>query len=121
MRLKRLGFFRELEHGDQAGPSLVDLLGNEPREDETKIHDYLNNGLLFIGCPGLVEDVFDKTVGPIGSPSILTDGVWAWPDDLSYYVKKYHILLPVEFTDHARRNSFIIPHEDSVNISDLEL
>lgn len=31
----------------------------------------------------------------------LTDGVWAWPEGLSHYVRAHGILLPPEFIEHA--------------------
>jgi hypothetical protein len=38
----------------------------------------------------------------IGSIAILSDGVYAWPKDLAYYVERYRIGLTAECLDHMR-------------------
>lgn len=119
MKLKRVGFFQELDHGDPDGPKLVDSVGR-PQPDEQEIVRYLRNGLLLVGCPGLVNDVLDTGTGPIGSPDILTDGEWAWPGDLPYYVEKYHVALPDEFVQHVRQSNFKMPTDSEVDMSTLE-
>jgi hypothetical protein len=121
MKLRRVGFFQELDHGDPTGPRLADLVNDRPQPDEIKISSYLRRGLLLIGCPGVVADALDSTVGVIGSPDILTDGMWAWPGDLPYYVEKYHPALPGEFVSHIRERSFQPPTDGEVDVTDLEL
>lgn len=121
MKLKRVGFFQELDHGDPNGPKLADHVSDRPQPDEDRVVAYLRSGLLLIGCPGVVRDVLDNTVGPVGSPDILTDGVWAWPGDLPYYVEKYHLRLPKEFVDDLRVRSFRPPADGDVEIRELEL
>lgn len=121
MKLKRVGFFQELDHGDPNGPKLAEHVSDRPQPDEARVVDYLRSGLLLIGCPGVVHDVLDNKVGPVGSPDVLTDGVWAWPGDLPYYVEKYHLRLPKEFVDHLRGRSFRPPAEREVDIRELEL
>jgi len=37
--------------------------------------------------------------------SMQTDGVWAWPNVLAYYVERYHCRLPDEFVSHVRRHA----------------
>ncbi len=120
MKLKRVGFFQELDHGDSTGPMLVDSVGR-PLPDVRAIADYLRSGLLFVGCPGIVFDVLDRAAGPIGSPDILTDGEWAWPGDLPYYVEKHNVALPTEFLEHLRQRNFKAPIEGAVDPSTLEL
>ena len=39
----------------------------------------------------------------------MTDGHWAWPDDLPAYVQKYHLALPEQFVQHARANNWQVP------------
>jgi hypothetical protein len=121
MKLKRVGFFRELEHGDPAGPEIRDCVRDRPQADEASIATYLRNGVLLICCPGVVGDILDSNAGPIGSPDILTDGVWAWPGDLCYYLQKYHVRLPDEFVAHLRLKSFRPPSDREVDVAKLEL
>jgi hypothetical protein len=106
-KLKRVGFFRELSHGDADGPSLAESMRDAPGADDDSIVEYLNEGVPFILSPGPVFDVMDGE-GPVGTASILTDGEWAWPDDLAAYVEKYHVRLPDEFVQHARANQWLI-------------
>ncbi len=56
---------------------------------------------------------------PIGSPDILTDGIWAWPGDLPYYVKHYNVRLPCEFIAHAKTNDWKVPN--TVDITSLQM
>lgn len=119
MRLKRAGFFRELRHGMPEGPQLRSLASELPQENERQIVSYLKSGVLFIATPGVVEDV----LAPghlIGSPHILTDGVWAWPGDLAHYVEKYHVRLPAEFVTHMENQDWAPPSDESVSLDRLE-
>jgi hypothetical protein len=44
--------------------------------DEARVVNYLRNGVLLIGRPGMVGDVLDEAASPIGPPHIVTDGYW---------------------------------------------
>jgi hypothetical protein len=55
----------------------------------------------------------------IGSPNILTDGLYAWPEDLAYYVEHYNVCLPEEFQQTAIRNNWEVP--SNIDIDDLDL
>ncbi|MEZ4399058.1 MAG: hypothetical protein R3B06_03520 [Kofleriaceae bacterium] len=96
--LKTAGFFRELIHGDEGGASLIDLRQAVALMGEGRIVEYLRKGVPLIVSPGVVYDVLDGE-GPIGTGAILTDGEWAWPDDLAYYLEKYHVALPEDFVN----------------------
>lgn len=120
MKLKKVGFFRELRHGMPDGPELRSLLSPSPYEHEDRIAQYLRNGVLLIASPGVIEDVLSPGQ-LIGGPHILTDGVWAWPSDLAHYVEKYHVRLPSEFTDHMAQRNWAVPPEDSFRLDLLSL
>jgi hypothetical protein len=123
MKLKRIGFFRELRHGLSTGPSLRDSIRNgKQSSDAARIAAYLQKGTVFIACPGVVKDVLKKEGGPvIGSPHIRTDGVWAWPSDLAYYVTHYNVALPREFVEHIEGNGWQPPPAESIQLANLEL
>lgn len=106
--LKLVGFFRELPHGKDDGESLKDSMHDAPGPYEREAVEYLRKGVLFIASPGPVLDVFDGS-GPIGTAAVYTDGVWAWLADLPYYVERYHVALPEEFLQHAKRNDWAMP------------
>ncbi len=57
----------------------------------------------------LARDEFDDEHAPIGQLNILTDGDWAWPSDLSYYVDKYAVELPGDFVRNAAGRSWVVP------------
>ena len=116
MKLKRVGFFRELEHGDKYGMSLKEAVRNSSSENEDKIIEYLNRGVAYCITAGLVSDILDESRGIIGSLEILTDGEWAWPSDLSYYVNLYHVELDINFINHIKENDWTVPN---INETDL--
>jgi hypothetical protein len=45
----------------------------------------------------------------IGSPDIMIDGVYAWPGDLPFYVRRYHVRLRDDFVAHMRANGWTVP------------
>lgn len=119
MKLKRIGFFRELRHGMPEAQQINSLVSEKPQENEELIINYLKEGVLFIATTGFVEDVL-KPGQLICCPHILTDGVWAWPADLAYYVEKYHVQLPNEFVKFMKGRNWIVPDQDIINFSRLE-
>lgn len=121
MKLKKVGFFRELRHGDENGPSLKTCIRSEPQEDEAKIINYLKSGICFISCSGITQDVLDPSSEFRIPPHILTDGVWAWPQDIVYYVQKYHAQLPSIFVDHMKSNNWTVISENKMDLLTLEL
>lgn len=120
MKLKKVGFFRELRHGEPDGPELRSLLSKVPQDDERRIVHYLRSGVVLIATPGFVEDVLSPGQ-VVGSPDILTDGHWAWPGDLPHYVERYHARVPSEFVAHMVENRWAVPSEDTVPLDQLEL
>jgi hypothetical protein len=69
---------------------------------------------------GKARDVLssNRPVAGCGELHILTDGVWAWPAFLTFYLTHYHIDLPTELLHHARRNNWTIPSDiDLPNLS----
>lgn len=93
--LLRAGFFRELPHGDRSGPSLREAngrLGHEARD----VVSYLRGGGVVATTGQVATDWFDanQKSGPL---EVRTDGRWAWPGDLAFYVERYAVELPAEF------------------------
>ena len=121
MKLRRYGFFKELDHGDSNSESLKSLCETGKYDDleKSRIVQYLESGQVFIGCPGTVNDVLAKTDIVIGSPNILTDGEWAWPADLSYYVATYNIPVPIAMIESMRENNWSI--QTKLELTDLKL
>ena len=99
--LKPAGFFRELEHGDQDGPSLIASLGQGSTAETKAIVQYLLDAPVVAVCPGIVIDVMEPMI-KIGPPHLHSDGTWIWPQDLAYYVDRHHVRLPEEFIAHIK-------------------
>ena len=118
-KLKKAGFFKELDHGEETAPSIKDVLGGLSEEILGSVNLYLKKGVLLVASPSLVQDVldFDSDV-VIGSLGLLTDGVWVWPSDLAYYVEKYRVDLPSEFIFHMENNGWEI---GSVDLKSIKL
>jgi hypothetical protein len=68
---------------------------------------------------GPVTDVFTPNGDYICAPNIHTDGVYAWPEDLAYYVERYHVAPPAEFLAHLAAAKWIAPAD--VDTSTIEL
>lgn len=120
-RLIKLGFFRELEHGDTSGASLGESRADTSSPDEDRVATYLDAGHLYMASPKMVEDwLADDPDVMIGPAHILTDGTYVWPADLPYYLRKYHVCLPKHFLMHLARNNFQIPANVDVGSLNLE-
>lgn len=119
MKVLPLGFFSDLNHGLATQPSLNSVIANAPSAEEAELVQYLRSGELFIASPGVTHDVLAEEKVVIGSPDILTDGVWAWPRDLAHYVEQYHARLPEKFLAHARKNGWRVPED--IDVLSLEL
>ena len=117
MKLRRYGFFKELKHGDINGDSLIEQQSDKVFNFKEKCVKYLNSGHSLIVSPGLVKDVLNPENGIISSPSILTDGIWAWPEDLSYYVETYNVRPGTDFIESMKMNLWTVP---DIRIDQLE-
>ncbi|HEX3764094.1 MAG TPA: hypothetical protein VHW23_35615 [Kofleriaceae bacterium] len=68
---------------------------------------------------GPVTDVLAPKGDYICAPNIHTDGAYAWPEDLAYYVERYHVALPPEFLAHLATAKWKAPAD--VDTSTIEL
>ncbi len=123
MKLTRLGYFRELPHGDPEGPSIHPLVNQGHYDDCDQILDYLSKGIMFMGVLMAVRDILNPgSKNPIPDfAHIRTDGVWAWSGDLSYYLRTYQVKLPDEFVAHVRERNYQVPDKALVDLKMLEL
>jgi len=119
MKLKRVGNYKELKHGDKQGESLYELMSAVPCLNEDKIISYLKSGRVFCASASLVYDVLSKDEIIIDELYILTDGVWSWSSDLAYYIKKYHIDIDKNFICHMENNAWTI-NRDVIDLAELE-
>jgi hypothetical protein len=113
---KRIGCFREL--GYEGAQSLEQARGEHPSVNQDRTVAYLRAGKVLIMSPGLVRDPFDRSAAA-GSRSMLTDGAYAWPDSLAYFVQRYNVALPAEFEQHMAANDWKVPAD--VDTKGLEI
>ncbi len=101
-----VGGFSELGYDD--GPPLAAVRGKRAAANQTEVVAYLRAGVVLVTSPGLVKDAFDgKTLA--GKRSMRTDGVYAWPDSLAYYVERHQVELPAAFEAHMAQNQWRVP------------
>ncbi|MFG2263993.1 hypothetical protein [Streptomyces sp. NPDC048720] len=110
--IKRAGFYREI--GGQAttpddAPSLRDAVQDSGPWDEDRVLAYLESALEIYTTMGAERDVLTGEEWIVGSGSLMTDGTWLWPVDLTHYVRRHHAALPQEFLDHIRTNNYTVP------------
>ena len=122
MDLQRTGYFREMQHAEETDPSIKEHLHKLPKKNFENIIHYLLGGILVIMCPGNTTDVVNPQNGNAGAPSVYTDGKWAWPGDLVYYVKNYQVGLEQGFLDDMERNNWTVPfHEEDLTNADISI
>ncbi len=115
-KLRKVGFYSELEDEDASTGKIAGSEGMLKANSE-QISNYLETGIQLLVCPGLSVDVLDKNKNIIGTMGVKTDGVWAWPSYLPYYVDRYQVGLPEEFLEHIKKTKNI-PSE--IDVSNLQ-
>ncbi len=114
-RIARIvGQLREL--GDETAPTLADLRGKRSPMHQAKVVAYLRAGKVLVMSPGLVRDPVDQRT-LAGKCSIRTDGTYAWPDALAYFVETYRIELSAEFELHMAALAWKMP--SAINLKGL--
>ncbi|MEV7414205.1 hypothetical protein [Streptomyces sp. NPDC089919] len=111
-----LGTYRELPHGDTAGPSLADAVRDHPQPDEQRLVAYLRAGSVIAVAGVGVHDRLSPGREFIAGLDFRTDGSWYWYSDLAHYVERYHVPLDPRFAAHARGRGWVQPR-----LSDEEL
>ena len=115
MALRSVGFFRELRHGDSAGPSLRASVGQLASPHVPELVGYLESAPALATTGSLVDDVLDGAQKGVARLEVATDGEWVWPRDLAYYVSRYRVGLPADFIEHIHAAHGAPPsldHED---------
>ena len=122
MDLTSVGYFREMLDGSPSDPSIRDYINKGAHNSIERICAYLDSGLPLIVTPGVTVDIIDENKGIAGSPSVLTDGKWAWSGVLSYYVRNYNLKLDSAFIETMKANDWAIPiREDELDYSSILL
>src|SRR5262249_47215801 len=88
---------RECGGGGTSLPSLSDAISTQPQDHEEEIARYLERAPNYCAMGKVVGDALNPSEAAILFPGTNTDGLYLWPLELAYYVRKYHVRLPREF------------------------
>ena len=106
--LQGVGFFYRLPDIDRL--HILNLLRcPEPLHDEAAIATYLDAGVVIAVIPGLETDPLIVGTPFAGALHLRTDGRYAWPQTLSYWLRKHHLMLPDPFLEYVRGAAYRIP------------
>lgn len=120
MTLRKQGYFKEMYGGDESDPSIWDHIKSEPYQQEEKIINYLDSGVVIVACGGCIQDIINPDNGMAGCPDLKTDGIWFWSGELSYYVRRYHIKLSDQFISTMIENNWIVDGDLEVDFDNVE-
>jgi hypothetical protein len=110
--LSTVGFFREQSAGSPSSvfeASIHDCVRNKALGDEDKICRYVDSGVVVMDVMDAELDVISGDHYISGASSILTDGKWIWRKDFAYYLRRYELAIPDEFTAHIRSSEYVVP------------
>jgi hypothetical protein len=119
-RLRLVGGFRELPHGQPDGPSLRDAVRPQAAPDEDALLKYLGAGSVLKATATVVHDVLGREPEVIGGLSLLTDGDWLWYSDLAHYVERHHVALDACFVEQARCRDWQPPQLTWAGLASIE-
>lgn len=120
MHINRLGYYKEMPHGEESDPSIKDFIGKNI-ENKKEVCDYLKKGIVLAACGQVVKDVILPEKGIAGAPDDMTDGKWLWPGDLAYYVENYDLQLPKEFIEYMKEKDWKVPDNLDIDFDKLEV
>ena len=83
MKLKSVGFFKEMDHGIDTEGTIMDYIDKGNKSENVDIYKYLESGIEIIVVPETCYDVIDREKGISGVSSEYTDGIWIWRGDLA--------------------------------------
>ena len=89
-------------------------------EDEQRVISYLQEGATLATTGSLVDDALDASQKGVARLEIATDGEWAWPRDLAYYIGRYHVEIPQAFVEHMRSRGWRPPQFGQAELEKLE-
>ena len=115
--LEPVGFFSEHWTDREATCALRESLG-EPHPQAEEIAAYLDCGVIYLTVPGVIADTLQPESDFKGFLHVLTDGIWAWPAYLSYYVAHHNVRLPEAFLKHMAACDFTPPEHRAVPARD---
>ncbi len=99
-------------------PDIADFIRPDKMKNAAEVAQYLNNGSVIVASPGMTKCFLCGE--NIGSQSIETDGIWAWPSTLPHFILKHKVHLPGAFLESIEKNNFIMPAVDDAMIGNVD-
>lgn len=106
LNLKYIGFIQEYNNIPEA-LSYTDMFDNHNNNSDIiiKIINYLDEGILVCGCPGVIMDLNNENI--LSPDAYFTDGIYIWPSYLSYYLVSYpNFKISEEFVNYLLKKEF---------------
>jgi hypothetical protein len=112
-----VGFYAELDPNSSFAQGRIrDAISTDPQPDEAGLIAYLDQGHPLVDFTETTRDVVTGNEAIVGGSSLKSDNTWVWRNDLSFYVRKYHLKLPEAFLDHVRALDFTMPEKNREQI-----
>ncbi|MGH7611090.1 MAG: hypothetical protein ACREN4_03640 [Candidatus Dormibacteria bacterium] len=105
--MKRVGFFSDLPHGDASSPAIASMTGKLDQETARRLSRFMASGSVIMPFHSeRCYDILSSRQEDLGPLMVQSDGEWAWPSDIAYFVEKYQVGMPSEFIEHAERSGW---------------
>jgi hypothetical protein len=105
----------ELVEEIPALPKLANCVAPEPQDHEEAIARYLETAPAHSAMGKVVGDALDPNAKVFLFPGSNTDGVFEWPSELAYYVRKYHVRVPQVLIERMVSQSWRPPREEEID------
>ena len=114
--------FNELSGGTPDGSRsacLRDYVNDIAQEHEEEIARYLETAPSYSAMGKVVGDVLDPGANVVLFPGKRTDGVFVWPAEIAYYVRRYHLRLPNELVERMASLNWQPPTDEQIDWKQL--
>ncbi|MFI5934990.1 hypothetical protein [Actinoplanes sp. NPDC051494] len=93
----------------QTGPWFAADRPEVPEADRERFAAYLDAGHAVLMTTQRLDDVLDPARGPVVPMSYRSDGVWIWPDTVTYYLRAHGLAADPELLAHITARGFAAP------------
>jgi hypothetical protein len=100
-------------------PALTECVFNQPQDHEEEIARYLETAPMYSAVMKTVGDVLDRSSNTTLFPGRRTDGLYFWPAELAYYVRKYHVHVPHDLIRRMASLNWRPPEKDELDWDEL--
>ena len=118
MKIKIIGFWQESGwKGSLKNIDSVDFSPKNTYEVQEKVLNYLSAGVFIFGLRTNSICIFSNE--DIGSPTVYTDGEFAWTNEYIHYLKNGYISINKDLLIQIKKNNYICPSRDDIGIHKL--